>query len=243
MTWYDYGARFYDPALGRWHVIDPAVENGHFDFPPYAYVYNNPLRFLDMFGLDSTEAAALTKAAENAVKWINDNYGSTSSQCNRGVNHAFSELTGSNELEGLDANGMIDKIEKSENFETVEQKDMSTDASDGEIIIAGKKESGGESGHVVLGVPGEEADSGTWKENVPQVMDTVGNKRFSKGNISRSWVTTDKSDIKYYKYTGPRVGTTNNQTYEGGELPGVTIKATSPSIPTFAPISKILNLK
>jgi hypothetical protein len=43
----------YDPTLGRWHVIDPAIENNHFDYTPYAYVYNNPLRFIDPLGLDS----------------------------------------------------------------------------------------------------------------------------------------------------------------------------------------------
>ncbi len=49
-----YHARFYDPELGRWHVIDPAIENNHFDNSPYTYVYNNPILFIDPIGLDTT---------------------------------------------------------------------------------------------------------------------------------------------------------------------------------------------
>lgn len=52
-SWYDYGARFYDPQIGRWHSVDPMVENNHHDYTPYAYVYNNPIRFYDVMGLDS----------------------------------------------------------------------------------------------------------------------------------------------------------------------------------------------
>ena len=51
--WYVYGARFYDSQIGRWHVIDPAIENNHFENSPYAYVYNNPINLIDPFGLDS----------------------------------------------------------------------------------------------------------------------------------------------------------------------------------------------
>jgi len=48
---YDYGARFYDPALGRWHVADPMEQYDS----PYIYVGNNPVSFIDpsgMFGED-----------------------------------------------------------------------------------------------------------------------------------------------------------------------------------------------
>ena len=34
-------------------MIDPAVENGHYDYTPYAYTYNNPIRFIDLMGLDT----------------------------------------------------------------------------------------------------------------------------------------------------------------------------------------------
>ncbi len=52
LDWYDYGARFYDPQLGRWHVPDPMIEK-HFDYSGYAYVYNNPTKLIDPFGLDT----------------------------------------------------------------------------------------------------------------------------------------------------------------------------------------------
>lgn len=46
---YDYGARNYDPALGRWSVIDPLAEM-YPDISPYAYAANTPTMFVDYDG-------------------------------------------------------------------------------------------------------------------------------------------------------------------------------------------------
>jgi RHS repeat-associated protein len=47
---YDYGARFYDPVIGRWNVIDPDIENGQETATPYGYVWDDPIKYTDPDG-------------------------------------------------------------------------------------------------------------------------------------------------------------------------------------------------
>jgi len=41
---YDFGARNYDPAIGRWVVQDPVI---HHDYSPYSAFDNNPVYWSD----------------------------------------------------------------------------------------------------------------------------------------------------------------------------------------------------
>ena len=49
LNWYDYGARHYDAAIGRWHVVDPMNEN-RYTISTYTYASNSPVNRVDLDG-------------------------------------------------------------------------------------------------------------------------------------------------------------------------------------------------
>ena len=48
---YDYGARWYDPVLARWHAVDPLAEK-YPDVSPFVYCHDNPVNKIDPDGMD-----------------------------------------------------------------------------------------------------------------------------------------------------------------------------------------------
>ena len=52
LNWIDYGARNYQPDLGRWMNIDPLADDpDQVDKSPYAFTWNNPINMVDPTGL------------------------------------------------------------------------------------------------------------------------------------------------------------------------------------------------
>jgi RHS repeat-associated protein len=50
LGWNDYGARFYDPATGRWAAIDPMAQKFSYE-NPYCYAGNRPSKLIDIQGM------------------------------------------------------------------------------------------------------------------------------------------------------------------------------------------------
>jgi RHS repeat-associated protein len=93
---YDYGARFYDPAVGRFMGVDPLADDAP-DWSPFRYGFNNPMMYIDPDGMFESRQAARKYRRENdqdirgAIKKQDDE---SFAIINRGTRVAYQDIGG-----------------------------------------------------------------------------------------------------------------------------------------------------
>ena len=96
LQWYDYGARNYDPSLGRFFNVDPlGGSSSQIDKSLYAYAWNNPINMIDPDGMHAERNDEKSRSTKRQGAGGYYEFGAGASISADGVGRRLTESEGS----------------------------------------------------------------------------------------------------------------------------------------------------
>ena len=225
LNWLDYGFRFYDPTIGRWMAPDPMIEK-HYSWTPYAYVYNNPIRFTDPFGLDSAQRA---QAVALANEYVAQNPGNTWRSGGREAPGGFVDCSGmvSNTIiageepdpyVGRDGNGVSRIVQASE--EVTDNNNIEA----GNVVALDNSTTGTTNSMGHIGIITEVQRDANGNVTGYRIADSGGRPSTGVSGPRHTDITIGGNRYWDSRVTGVYKWDTRPDVINGGTLPAVTIQ-------------------